>query len=135
MKLTLWDHLNNLTINKTELNDKNDVESKSYNIYLINRFVSMCELYIPIVNEVNKYGNIPKKLHHTFLLNILPKRKQYFKYIKKGKELNETELSYIAEYFEIGIREAKMYINLLSEENVKEIIKLYTFGRNEKVKV
>jgi len=133
MKMSLFDHLNNLTLNKVELNKNNDEETKSYTPYMISRFVSMCDMYIPIINEINKYGNVPAHIHHRFFINLLPKRKQYFKYIKKSKELNEEELSYIAKYFEVGIREAKLYINLLSKDTITEIIKIYSYGKNSKV--
>ena len=63
--LSLFDHLNNLTENKTEYDPMNDVQTKSYEPYMINRYISMCDFYLPLVNEINKY-DIPK----MFIIDI-----------------------------------------------------------------
>lgn len=65
-KFTVFDWLNEITVNKREWSEFNDEDKKEFNPYLINRFLSMNENYIELVNfvqtipytEKEKYYNI-----------------------------------------------------------------------------
>lgn len=139
--MELFDYLHEITVRKTDLDFSNDDISRTYQPYMINRWMSMIDLYIPIVNEMNR-GDIPKDAHYRYYWSVIPQRKfpkkkngqdgtQYFPYIKSPKkELNKTELNCIAHYFELGIREAKMYLRLLSDEQVEEILDVYRTGKS-----
>ncbi|MFW6247424.1 MAG: hypothetical protein ACOC22_04625, partial [bacterium] len=83
--MKIWDYLKSLT-SKEELDFNDDEVRKDYNPYIINRFVSMCDVYLPLANEINKY-DIPKEVHYRFYYSTLPKRNQFFKYIKGSKDL------------------------------------------------
>ena len=133
-EITLFDHLNNLTEKKLPADLSNDEVKKNYKKYMISRYVSMCEFMIPIVNEANKF-DLPLQVHYDYFLNILPQRKIYFQYIKKNKDFDKEEQKYIAHYFGVGIKEANMYINMLSEEQIAEILKIYTLGKNKMMEI
>ncbi len=132
--MKLFDYLNAVTVDKEQLDFDNPEVAKGYQSFMINRFVSMSELFIPIVNEINRY-DVPKEVHYEYYLNTIPKRKQYFKYIKKKKDLSDEDKKYIAEYFECSIREAEMYINLMKEEEVKDLLNIYKYGKNKMIEV
>ena len=123
-KKTLFDHLNDLTINKIDFDSSNDEQVKSYSQYMINRFVSMTDIYLPIVNEINQY-DLPKETHYNYYKNLLPKRKHYFKYIKKKKDINLEDKKLLCIYFECGLKEIENFINVLTEEQIEEILKIY----------
>ena len=127
--MELFDYLKALTERNEDLDFDNEEIRKGYQPYMINRFVSMSEVYIPIVNEINKY-ELPKNVHFNYLFSILPKRKQFFKYIKKKKDLTIQEKKLIANYFEVGLKEAERYIQLLEESQIKEILEVYRYGQN-----
>jgi len=129
MKLTLFDHLNNLTENKVEWDDTNDDQTRSYDPYMTNRFVSMCQVYVQFINEVNKY-NLPKDVHYNYIHAGLPKRKQYFKYMKKkgGIELSEADKKKLYDYFDIGPRQIEHYIDIMTEDQIKHILEMYNDG-------
>lgn len=127
--MQVFDYLNDLTLNNNELDFENEEVRKGYQPYMINRFVSMSEVYIPVVNEVNRY-DLPKSVHYRYYNSIIPKRKQFFKYIKKKKDLSLTEKKVIAKYFEIGLKEAEEYIQLLDEEQIKNILEIFKYGKN-----
>ena len=133
-KIDIFYFLKAMTIDKKELDFTNYDIYKNYSIYMINRFVSMVECFIPFINEVNKY-TMTKQSHYNLLKSILPKQKIYFKYMGKKKDLSLRDKKYIATYFEIGLKEAENYINLLSEDIIKEILKMYKYGRNKTVDV
>jgi len=123
-KLNLFDHLVNLTTEKTEFDPNNDEQAKSYNPYMINRFISMDETYIPIVNEVNKY-DLPKDVHYNFWKAVLPQRRHYFKYMKNKKEWDSDVKDKISRYFECGTNDVDNHLRVLTEEQVNSIISIY----------
>lgn len=129
--LTLFDHINNLTFNKKKY-DKN--QSKTFEPYMINRFLSMNKDFVEIVNIFQKYtiGQLNKKEVYNFYLGILPKKKYYLKYIKgKNKIKYKKELiNYISKYYEISNEEAIDYLEIYYQsqegiDKVKEIIRKY----------
>jgi len=128
--MDLFETLKGLTEDKIPFDPKNNTQVKDYNPFIINRFISMCEAFILLVNEINKYPELSKETHYNFFLSSLPKRKQYFKYIKKDKDLTEEEVKYVANYFNVTTREAKSHIQVLSEEDVKTIIGKYKYGQS-----
>jgi len=132
--MDIFNHLENLTQLKKEADFSNDEIKKSYQKYMINRFISMCEFFVPVVNEINRY-DIPESVHYNYYLNILPKRKYFFNYIKKKKELDESEKKYIAHYFEVGMKEAENYINILDEDQITEILNIYKYGKNRMIEI
>ncbi|MFW6272629.1 MAG: DNA polymerase clamp loader subunit A [bacterium] len=132
--MKLFDYLNALTLKDKEVNFDNPEDRNEYKPYIINRFVSMSEVFIPVVNEINRY-EIPKEAHYTYLDSIIPKRKQYFKYIKASKDLTLEEKKYVAMYFEVGLKDAERYIKILSKDQIDEIINVYTYGKNNSSRV
>lgn len=128
--MKLSEYLNAITKDKTELDFNDNEVKKGYVPYIINRFVSMCDLYIPIVNQINQY-DLSKDIHFKFYQALLPKRKQFFKYIPKAKDLNVDEKRKIAKYFEIGLKEAEQYIRIMSQEDIDKILEIYKGIKDE----
>lgn len=132
--MKLFDYLKSMTENKDDLDFSNDEISKGYQPYMINRYISMIDVFVEFVNELNKY-DLPKDVHYKAYKSILPQRKLFFPYIKKSKDLNLEEKKYIAKYFEVGLKESEEYINILSEDEISEILNIYVYGRNKRVEV
>ena len=125
--MKLFDHLKNLTKTK-QLSTEEDL--KSYDNFMINRFVSMSDVFLPTVCELNQY-EIPKEVHQRFMIGFLPNRDQYWNYIKKSKkDDNKFELECLMLFYEIGPNEAKMYYNDLTDAELKTITDKYHFLRN-----
>lgn len=120
--MDLFEYLSSVTDKKRELDED---ELKGYPVYMINRFVSMVDMYLPIVAELNQYQLDPFT-HHQFMLAFLPKRRQYFKYIKKNKEdVKESTRKAVMDYFQVGPRDANHYLEILTDKQAKEIEDLY----------
>ena len=130
-KMNLFDHLSNLTVNKIDYDVTNDEMDKTYAPYMINRFISMSEIYLPLVNEINRCQNLPKEAHYTYFKNVLPKRKLYFKYLKKKNEIKENDKEMLCKYFKIGPRQVDEYISILTKEQVKIIVDKYQKNRSK----
>lgn len=123
----IFDHLNNLTVDKKDWDENNDDQVASYTPYMINKWISMNESCIPLVNRIERF-NLPKDVHYRYLFNALPKRKLYFDYVKKQKEYDEKVKECVCRYFEIGPRQLDEYLDLLTEEQVEEIVEVYRHG-------
>ena len=123
-KMSLFDHLNDVTMVKSNFDINNDEQAKSYSNFMMNRFVSMVELYIPVVNEINKF-DLPKDVHHNYLKRVLPKRKCYFNYIKQKKEIDDKTKGLLCEYYRCASGELEHHLRILTPEQIKTITDLY----------
>jgi len=127
--MELFDYLKAMTERNEDLDFSDDEVRSKYQPYMINRFVSMSEVFLPVVNEINGF-QVPKDVHYRYMFSILPKRKQYFKYIKSNKDVSLQEKKILAHYFKIGLKEADEYIKLLEMDQIKEILEIYRSGKN-----
>lgn len=134
--MNLFDFLKGMTINKARFDFTNLEVKKTYDQYMINRFVSTSEVFLPIANEINRYPDIPSESHYLYYNSILPKRKQYFNYapLKKKKDVSKHERECIMRYYQIGIRDCDLYLNILTKEQISKIVGLYEHGKEKKRK-
>ena len=122
-----FDHLKNLHTKKRTWDDFNDEEKKSFNIFIINKALSMNPNYLDIVNMIQRYTNNmlnPKEVFNLYF-NLLPKKFRFYKWIKGTKDKNKEKYQILAKHFECSSREAKDYMELLDKKEVNKILKLY----------
>lgn len=120
---SLFEHLDGLTIHKAPWEDTPEFK-KNYNQFMISRFIGMQDQFLPLITEINMLKDIPDEVHYNFLLNFLPKKKIYFKYISKTKADTHT-LECISDYFEISITEAVDYVEMIPAKMVDELVAMY----------
>ena len=108
-KKSLFDHVNAVTSQQSPdyWDSISDDDKKSWSNYMINRFLSMKPDWIEFVNEVQKYPLQPKELYKVYI-DILPKKKQWLKYIKGDKKMKYPKWVYeiVARHLQCGVREA-----------------------------
>ena len=114
-KKNLFDHINAITTYQ-RLNywdEISDEDKKSWSNYMVNRFLSMKMEWIEFVNEVQKYPLKPKELYKVYI-DILPKKRQWLKYIKGDKEMKYPKWVYeiVAKYLQISMREASDAVDM-----------------------
>jgi hypothetical protein len=131
---SLFDHINHITQKQTKgyWDSLNETEKKQWSNYMIHRFLSMKMEWADFVNEIQKLNLKPKQLYLVYS-NVLPKGKQYLKYIKKkkGTIYNTQVIQKISEYFQISQTESEDYLNLLSKDKIRELISLYGYTSKE----
>jgi len=132
MAYTLFEALKDITDRKRELDFTDDEVKRAYVPYMINRYVSMCEQYVPLVNEINKY-EVPLETHHRYYQDMLPKRHVFFGYIKKEKDLSLEDKKYICKYFECSMRDAEEYVRILTADQITELLNKYKYGNNRMI--
>ena len=127
----IFEWLNELTDKKSSLDSFEESAWENFNAYMIHRFVSMYKGYIEIANLAQKFSPTDKKGIYSFYCEMLPRKKMFLRYIKSKTKQNTVEvLEPIVKYFKCSFVEANEYINLLSKEDIKEI--LIKLGTNDK---
>ena len=136
----LFDHINAITSRQHSnyWDEITDEDKKSWSNYMVNRFLSMKMEWIEFVNEVQKYPLKPKELYKVYT-DILPKKRQWLKYIKGDKEMKYPKWVYeiVAKHLQISLREASDAVDMyeLSHGGQAELIDiLLKYGRtNEEI--
>lgn len=124
--INIFFHLNNLTRNKVFPDFSLEEIQKTYEPFMVNRFFSMFDAFIPIIEIVNQM-NLDKENHYRFLFNLLPQQSMSFNnYISKKKnELKEEEKKYLIKYFECGKNDLDCILDLLSQKQIDSIMSKY----------
>ena len=131
---TLFEHLSGIKEKKTPWESLSVMDKKSFEPFMVNRFLSMNVELLELVNELQMYtiGQLSPKEVYKLYLDTLPKKKSFDKYIKaKGDDkYNDKVLDYLSRYFEVSRREVRDYLEILSKEEVIQVIQ--KFGIEEK---
>ena len=133
----LFDHLSGITHLKTPWESLSVMDKKSFETYMVNRFLSMGADNVEIVNIINQYtnGQLTPREVYKFYLDILPKKKSFNKYIKgkKAEKYNQELVELLSKHFLISEKEAMEYLDMsqnISLTPIKEIVKKY--GKSDK---
>ena len=128
--MTPFDHLKNLHTKKRCWDDFNDEEKKSFNVFMINKALSMNPNYLNIVNMVQNFTGLNQVLSQKEVFNIyfklLPNKFRFYKWIKGEKTKKYKEKAeYLAMHFKVSTREAYDYLKILDKKTINKIIKNY----------
>ena len=137
-KKSLFDHVNQVTAvqNPNYWEDISDEDKKTWSNYMVNRFLSMKSDWIDLVNEVQKYPLEPKELYKVYT-SILPKKKQWLRYIKGDKKMDYPKWVYeiVAKDMQVSMREAVSAVEMydMSHGGQSELADmLFKYGTEEK---
>ena len=127
----LKEYLNAINVSKEPLLDSEDeMWEKKYAPFIVNKCVAPFPDTIQLVNELNQYHHLDKKLQFDFLLNSLRTRKRFTPWLKASKQKN---LEYVKEYYGYNNEKAKSALKILNDEQIKTIKdSLNKGGRNGK---
>jgi hypothetical protein len=133
----IFEHISGITDKKTPWDVLSDSDKKSFTPYIINRWLSMNIDFIELVNELQRYtiGGVSAEETYKLYYDILPKQKQFNKYIKgkKADKYNPALVELLSMHFLVSEKEAMEYIDMYQETSLntlKEIIKKY--GKTDK---
>ncbi len=115
-----------------------EAEKKKYKTsrYMIHRFLSMNPAYSPVVNAVQKYTQMPDRAHYQFLTGIIPKSRQFNRYIKGSKDdTYETWLvELVANHYNVSKTEAITYLDIYYQNDKASLRAMCTmYGVDPKV--
>ena len=121
--MKIFDWLNQITYEKQPWNSFTEEDKKSFEPYMIHRFLSMNPDYIEFVNLIQTFPYSDKEKIYNIYLYMIPKNKMFLKYIKSSKtKRQEKLLKHIASYYECSLGEAEEYIDILRESGIKSIL-------------
>jgi len=125
-----FDHIKNLHTKRRTWDDFNDEEKKSFNVFIINKGLSMNPNYLGIVNMVQNFTGLnqvisPKEVFNIYF-NLLPNKFRFYKWIKGAKSKKDKEKAeYLAMHFKVSTREAYDYLDILDKKTINSILKNY----------
>lgn len=125
---TIFDFLKSITETKEDIDFNTQSIKSAYNTFMIDKYISMCNIYLGMANIMNKCYTVPADMHYEFYKSMLPKRKQFFEYVKKTKE-DDDGIDAIKNYYEISRREAEDYYKLLDKDQIAEIKAKFDYGK------
>ena len=127
--MTIVEWINQVLVYKTPWENLDECEHKTFSTFIVNRWLSMDNDFIEIVNFFQKYsiGLLEPKDTYKWYCDVLPKGKRFNKYIKGKKQVKyDKELvEIVCKYFELGKKECIEYIELMDKERLKSILELY----------
>jgi len=128
MKFELKDYLYSINQSKKNILIENPTQENTYPSFLINKCFSFHMDSVLYANEMNKNYHIDKKLQYDFYINSLKPRKRYSPWLKK-QSIENIEL--VQEYYGYSYNKAIESLNILSNNDLKEIKKLLNKGGNQ----
>ena len=127
--MTIVEWINQILVHKTPWQNFDESEYKTFSPFIVNRWLSMDNDFIEIVNFFQKYsiGMLEPKDTYKWYCDILPKGKRFNRYIKGKKQVKyDIELvELVCKYFEISKKECIEYIELMGREQLKSLLELY----------
>lgn len=115
----LKDYLNAINHTKEKLMDTEDEEwERKYPPFIVNKCLAPFPDTILLVNEINQYPNIDKKLQFDFLINSLRSRKRFTPWVK-AKKLEDIE--YVKEFYGYNNEKAKVALTILNDDQIATI--------------
>ena len=127
--MTIVEWINQILMYKTPWENFDESEHKTFSPFIVNRWLSMDNDFIEIVNFFQKYsiGLLEPKDTYKWYCDVLPKGKRFNRYIKgkKHKKYDKELVKMVCKYFEISKKECIEYIELMDKEQLKSLLELY----------
>ena len=130
--MTLFDWLNQILLHKKDWEDFDEVEQKTFNKFMINRFLSMSEDFVDAVNICQEHTfQMEDKDVYNLYRKLIPRQKKFLRYIKGKKDKYPKRLiKFLAEHFQVSQREIIDYMPMIDKEHIEILGKQY--GKNKK---
>ena len=125
----LKDYLNAINHTKERLMDTEDEDwERKYPPFIVNKCLSGFQDTLMLVNEINQYSHLDKKLQFDFLINSIRPRKRFTPWVKAEKL---DDLEYVKEFYGYNNEKARIALSILNDEHIATIKrKLNKGGKN-----
>lgn len=121
--MNLFEALNSIELDKKPWNELSEDFKKVYSQFMFNRFVSSKKQYLPVIAKLSTM-KLSDEQHYNVLCSLLDKQKHYFDYKaykQKDKLVDEFTLYALQHEFDIGVKDAQRYADILSVKDLKEL--------------
>jgi hypothetical protein len=115
MARSLFDHLNEICTRQdiNYFDNLDEVDKKTFSVYMVNRFLSMEPKFLPIVNEFQVYyDSFGPREAYLFYSQFLPKTKKFLKYVKSTitEKYEPWLIDVVALHFKVSRVDASDYL-------------------------
>tara|TARA_B100000287_G_scaffold14750_1_gene14879 strand:- start:633 stop:1052 length:420 start_codon:yes stop_codon:yes gene_type:complete len=127
--MTIIDWINQLLVTKKNWDDFTEDEQKKFSPFIINRWLSMDEEFIEIVNLFQKYaiGTLESREVYKWYCDVLPRGKRFNRYIKskKDKKYSTELIDVLTKHFECSKLQSKEYLEFLEKDELRNLLTMY----------
>ena len=135
--MTIFEWINQILVHKKPWDSFTELDQKAFSPFIINRWLSMDEEFIEVVNYFQKYaiGTLEPREVYKWYSDFLPRGKRFSKYIKskKDKKYEPELIKLICKYFECSKLQTRELLQLISKEELKQILEMYGID-NKKIR-
>ena len=118
----LWGWGDEIRKNKTPKSKFTPEDWDKFEPFMINRLISMDHNLLGLVNELQEISN--KEMLYDAYKDLTPKSYKWHKWVKGKKEKYPKELLiYLNDIFKLSTKEIKEYVELLSKEEIVDLLK------------
>ena len=130
--MTILDWINQILVDKKPWDSFDESEQKTFSSFIINRWLSMDEEFIEVVNYFQKYAIGTLEVYKWYS-DFLPNGKRFNKYIKskKQKKYDPILIDIVCKYFECSKQQVGEYLELICKKELKEILEMYGTDKNK----
>jgi hypothetical protein len=132
---TIFDFVDGVTSKKKEWSKYSDLDQSKFSPYIVNRWLSMRQDLVEIINELQTYTIGLLKPRETYKLYhaLLPANKSFAKYVKgkKDDKFSDKLIAQIAEHYQVSKTEATDYAELLDQNSCTRLLSLYGYTEAE----
>ncbi len=123
--MTIIDWINQLLVHKKSWESFSETEQKSFNAFIINRWLSMDRDFIGVVNLFQRFsiGLLKPREVYKWYCDVLPKGKRFNKYIKgkKSKKYDKELIEILSNHYNE------------SESNIIDYLTLFFMNKSGKL--
>lgn len=132
---TIFDFIEGVTSKKTTWNKWNETDQKAFSPFIVNRWLSMRQDLVEIINELQTYtiGVLRPQETYRLYYDLLPTNKVFAKYVKGKKEdkFSDKLISQVAEHYQVSRLEATEYVELMDQDQCTRLLNLYGYTEKE----
>lgn len=133
---TIFDLVNDLTINKVHWRDQSESDRKKFQPYMIHRILSMNPDYVDLIASIQPViGDLSPQICYDLYLDLLPKSKFYSKYISgKGSGKYAELVDFYLPKLQCNKSEVEEMIEMVVELGALELLRseIKSFGYDDK---
>lgn len=134
---SIFDYINDIFYNKPNWEEYSETEKKSFNSFMMNRWISMSPDYISVINYLQQYtiGILSNRESYKLFKDLFPKSKFFTKYIKADKNIEEkfspALITFLCEKFHWNESEAVSNLKFISTEDLISYLKDYGYSDSD----
>lgn len=127
--MTIFDWIKEILINKSDWNSFSELDKKEFNVYMINRILSMDINFIELVNDLQTISYyLDKEILYKLYCGIFFRNNAFIKYVKsnddKDNKYKKEDIDQLSRLFKLGSKDVRDYLDILysKKKEYKEYI-------------